>query len=73
MKSARSGHGVFIQQGVFVVVGGIHYTTGYESKRFTERCTLNGDAFECELVGPELDYYWGYPEMIRVPYDYCPK
>ena len=72
LKYAREGHGVFIQQETFVVVGGKQ--NGYDveiHEKKTERCTLVDDVVECLAVDPVLRYYWSYPEMIRVPYDYC--
>ena len=64
LNQARLGHGVFIQQGDFIVVG------GWENLR-TEHCTLNQDAIRCTLINPELDYYYYYPEMMAVNPDYC--
>ena len=77
---ARDGHGVFIQHETFVVVGGKQI--GYDSESgsgvhitsmSTERCTLVDNEVKCTGVEPILDYYFDYPEMIRVPYDYCTK
>ena len=53
-------------------VEGVHYETSFYS-RFTERCTMVGDAIDCVTEQPGLDSYDAYPEMIRVPYDYCLK
>ena len=72
LKHARAGHGVYIQQDAFVVVGGTEYST-MDFKAGTERCIIKNGAFECELVGPDLYPYFNYPEMIRVPHDYCSK
>ena len=68
----RHGHGVIIHQGEFVVIGGWNYAVD-DRKLKTERCTLTDDLIECTAVDPVLDNYVNYPEMIRVPYDYCQK
>ena len=67
LNQARLAHGVFIQQGDFIVVGGMDGLLG------TERCILNGDAINCTVVEPTLHYYFYYPEMMAVEPDYCPK
>ena len=59
------------------LVEGTNYLADYQENiseySSTERCTLVGNAFECLVVGPVLKNYLTYPEMIRVPYDYCQK
>ena len=74
MNQVRAGHGVFIQLDAFVVVGGESEDSEGElmSKVTTERCTLIDGAINCTVVDP-IGVYTDYPEMIRVPYDYCPK
>ena len=72
MKQARAGHGVFIQLDAFVVVGGVSEDSYGVTDFTTERCTLIDGAINCSVVDPKVKYV-GYPEMIRVPYDYCPK
>ena len=67
LNQARLGHGVFIQQGHFIVVG------GYNGNLRTERCTLNEDAISCTLIDPELNGYAFYPEMMSVEQNFCPK
>ena len=64
LKHGRYAHGVIIQAGEFVVVGG----TGSIS---TERCILNGESIKCTTVDPELENYNFYPEMMSVPENYC--
>ena len=71
LQNARSGHGVFIHEGDFVIVGGT--MNGGEIDVPTERCNLNGDRIQCTVVEPKLSDYKYYPEMIAVPHDYCPK
>ena len=66
LNQARYGHGVFIQQGDFIVVGGWGIFR-------TERCTLNQDAIRCTLIDPELEDYGFYPEMMSVMPNYCEK
>ena len=66
LNQARYGHGVFIQQGDFIVVGG--------SGTFrTERCTLNEGTIRCTLIDPKLNGYYYYPEMMSVEPNFCPK
>ena len=72
LKRARNGHGVIIQDGEFVIVGG-QDENGSDKPVFTERCTLQGDRIQCAVVKPKLAKYRHYPEMIAVPHDYCPK
>ena len=67
LNRARYAHGVFIQQGDFIVVG------GYDRKLFTERCTFNEADIHCTLVDPELENYAYYPEMMAVMPSYCEK
>ena len=67
LNQARYGHGVFIQQGNFIVVGGL------EEDFRTERCTLNEEAIRCTLIDPELNGYYYYPEMMFVEPNFCPK
>ena len=73
LNYARYGHGVFVHQGEFIVVGGEHYggSDDHATKLSTERCTLVEDSIECKAVDPVFNNYFSYPEMIRVPYDYC--
>ena len=66
LNEARFGHGVAIQQGEFIVVGGY-------SKFVTERCILNDDSIHCTTTKPQLQYYEYYPEMMSVSENYCPK
>ena len=66
LNDARSGHGVFMHQGEFIVVGGRHYQGDP-----TDRCTLVKDTIICKVVDPVFKRHFAYPEMIRVPYDYC--
>ena len=67
LNQARFAHGVFIQQGNFIVVGGYFGTLG------TERCILNEDEIRCTVIDPELSTYYYYPEMMAVEPDFCPK
>ena len=67
MNRSRYAHGVFIQEGDFIVVGGYGGTYG------TERCILNEEEISCTLIDPELDEYCYYPEMMAVGPNYCPK
>ena len=67
LNQARFAHGVFIQQGDFIVVG------GFKGDLRTERCTLNEDAIRCTLIDPELKNYGYYPEMMSVEPNFCPK
>ena len=66
LNQARRDHGVIIQNGEFIVVG------GRDTKK-TERCSLNGDSIQCTSVDPELSSYVYYPVMMLVPENYCPK
>ena len=70
LKQSRYGHSVFIQEGKFVVVGG---GNGIDNFLHTERCTLENDNVDCKTIEPTPHDYSLYPEMIAVPYDYCPK
>ena len=67
LNEARYAHGVFIQEGDFIVVGGDNGTRG------TERCILNEDEIRCTVIDPELYDYSYYPEMMAVEPNYCPK
>ena len=66
LKQARQGHRVIIHQTEIIVVGG-------SGKLSTERCIIRDESIECKSVDPVLEHYSYYPEMIRVPYDYCQK
>ena len=65
LKQARYYHGVIIQNGDFVVVGGNDGQLG------TERCILSEDTITCTVIDPVLDHYYYYPEMMSVPPNYC--
>ena len=67
------GHGVIIHQGQFIVVGGNNGLKGLETGFGTESCILKGDSIQCTTVGPELENYYWYPEMMPVPENFCPK
>ena len=67
LNQARYAHGVLIQQGNFIVVG------GYPGNLRTERCTLNEGTIRCTLIDPELKSYGFYPEMMFVEPNFCPK
>lgn len=67
---ARYGHGVFIQKGTFIVIGGLDIKTA-ELERKTERCTLIDESIQCTAIDPKLNSYFNYPEMIYVSDDYC--
>ena len=77
LNKARLGHGVIVRDGDFIVVGGTDYGELYENSFETERCTLIVDTqftpIKCSNVDPVLDDYYYYPEMMRVPHDYCQK
>ena len=76
MKQARAGHGVFIQLDAFVVVGGVSEDSQEKeiTELTTERCILIDGAINCTVVHLDpIGEYFYFPEMIRVPYDYCPK
>ena len=63
----RDWHGVIELKGEFIVVGGW-------GKFRTERCTfVTEELIKCSNTSPVLLDYTGWPEMMRVPYDYCPK
>ena len=64
---ARKGHGVIVQQGQFIVIGGANGPLG------TERCSLVNDSIQCTTVDPELENYNHYPEMMHVSEDFCQK
>ena len=65
---------ISVQKGEFIVIGGAsHGKLIIDFTRTTERCTLINDAIQCSAVGPALSNYYSYPEMMRVPNDYCPK
>ena len=71
LNVARTYHGVFVHRGGFVVTGGpFEY---FQPNYPTEFCTLEGDIIQCKNVDPVLEHYYSYPEMMRVPADYCPK
>ena len=55
-----------MHQGEFIVVGGRDVVGDP-----TERCTLVKDTIECKAVDPVFERQFAYPEMIRVPNDYC--
>ena len=67
LNEARRGHGVIVQQGQFIVVGGLNGPLG------TERCTLVNDSIQCTTVDPELENYNHYPVMMHVSGDFCQK
>ena len=76
LNTARDGHGVIIQREEFIITGGRHHTKSGNNNIWslsTERCTLTGDKIDCVDVGPHLNDYWIYPEMMHVPHDYCLK
>ena len=71
LNFARYGHGVSIQKGTFIVIGGVDFVTGYELERKTERCTLIDEAIQCTAIDPVLNTYFNYPEMMYIADDYC--
>ena len=76
LNTARDGHGVIIQRGEFIIIGGVETKKSGASPivpMSTERCTLTGDKINCVDVGPWLTNYWSYPEIMHVPHDYCLK
>ena len=73
LKNAREGHGVSIQRGEFIVVGGKNSESNGQKALSTERCTVKGDVIKCTEIGPVLTSYEDYPEMMLVLHDYCPK
>ena len=68
LNQARRGHGVIIQEGQFLVVGG-----GQLRSFGTERCQLNDRSIQCTTVEPKLSGYYYYPELMSVPANFCPK
>ena len=64
LNKARHGHGVFIEGGQFVVVGGKSVLT-------TERCIVKANSIGCKVVEPVLHGFDYYPKMISVPGTYC--
>ena len=71
LKRARLAHGVIIRDGDFIVIGGRNDT--WASSFETERCSLKDNSVQCSTVAPVLQNYVFYPEMMRVPHDYCEK
>ena len=69
MSIARFGHGVIVQKGQFVVIGGV--TDNFEQKYATELCTLKDDSIECKTFDSENSKT--SPQMMRVPPEFCPK
>ena len=65
LNQPRHGHGVFINQDQFIVVGG-------EDSLGTERCILEGDSIQCKTVDPEIENFMNYPKMMSVHQDFCP-
>ena len=67
LNEAHYGHGVIESEGELIVIGG-------GGSRNLEKCTLDNESIQCKIVEPELDSTWSYyPELMLVPYDYCPK
>ena len=69
LNQARYAHGVFIQEGEFVVVGG--FDSSDSSSLATERCTSTEDSIDCILIDPMLYSYSYYPAIMPVTSDYC--
>ena len=68
------GHGVIVQRGKFIIIGGESLSTsGSSYARSTEKCVFKGYKIKCTEVDPELMQYSDYPLLMHVPYDYCPK
>ena len=72
LKKDRYGHGVFVHEGDFIIIGGRNGNRPNDPLS-TERCILKEDTIHCTVVKPKLWDYGYYPEMIAVPHDYCPK
>ena len=72
LKKDRYGHGVILQDGDFLIIGGKNGNKD-DKPIYTERCILKNDRIECAVVEPKLLKYEYYPEMIAVPHDHCPK
>ena len=71
LNVARYGHGVFVHKGEFFIIGGpLEF---YQAEYPTELCTLESDSIQCTVIDPMLKNYYSYPEMMRVPADYCQK
>ena len=39
--------------------------------RSTEKWTMDGEDFSGEYLGPNFDHYAYYPEIFKVPADFC--
>ena len=74
MYSERHYHGVVYHQNEFLTIGGWSYVDdAVDYKLRVGICTLQGDEITCDIVEPDIEYYMDYPEIMLVPYDYCPK
>lgn len=70
LNNARNSHGVMIDQGEFIIVGGYNEKIGLLG---TERCSLIGDSMKCTTVDPGLEGYYYTPELMSVSENFCPK
>ena len=66
LNQARHGHAVIFHQGKFIVVGGEYGSCG------TESCLLKDGSVQCKTVGPKLENYFYFPEMMSVSENFCP-
>ena len=65
LNDGRFGHGAIELGDSFLIIGGW-------KTRPTEQCTINADGkFECNSQQPDLTNYSVYPELFKVPNDFC--
>ena len=78
----RAGHGVFLFENLLGPFNLFEYQTRYQGTNFiivgseveSEICNLNGTSITCYWLiydGILMENYSFYPEMMRVPADYC--
>ena len=64
LNVGRYGHAVVVRQNDFLIIGG-------SGTLDTERYMLENNEMSCEVVEPNLNYFFVYPEAVLVDKDFC--
>ena len=70
LQTGRNGHNAIFDGTYALIIGG---WAGSYVKVPTEKCSLTSDGISCTSQNPSLYYYFRYPELFMIPYDYCKK
>ena len=68
LQTGRSGHNAIFDGTYALIIGG---WAGSKVNVSTEKCSLTSNGISCTSQNPSLYYYFRYPELFMIPYDYC--